>query len=190
MIQFNAGNALDIIPGLPMVDMVLADLPYSTFPLINQMIKASRQKCHGASLFFMYAEDLCLLDEQPDQVLFWVKPVSTKNTKKRYSRFVEVIAVYDSTAAQFNQNLHWSNRTGIFTDQLMEVQFHPFQKPVSLIQRLILNHTQPGNTILDPCTGSGTTLWAADELGRSAIGIEISSEYITYINTVLEGKNT
>ncbi len=52
---------------------------------------------------------------------------------------------------------------------------HPTQKPIRLIRRL-LQHTD-AVTILDPFMGSGTTLRAAKDLGRLAIGIEIEEKY-------------
>jgi site-specific DNA-methyltransferase (adenine-specific) len=52
---------------------------------------------------------------------------------------------------------------------------HPNEKPVSLLGYLISRH--PAHTILDPFCGSGTTLRAAKDLGRNAIGIEICREY-------------
>ena len=52
---------------------------------------------------------------------------------------------------------------------------HPNQKPVSLIAYLLSKH--PAQTILDPFMGSGTTLRAAKDLGRKAIGIEIEEKY-------------
>ena len=54
-------------------------------------------------------------------------------------------------------------------------EFHPTQKPVSLIMHLILNHTD--NIVLDPFFGSGTTAVACERLQRRWIGIEISEEY-------------
>jgi site-specific DNA-methyltransferase (adenine-specific) len=53
---------------------------------------------------------------------------------------------------------------------------HPHQKPISLLRRLIIN-CPPLADIVDPFMGSGTTLRAAKDLGRSAIGVEIEERY-------------
>lgn len=52
-------------------------------------------------------------------------------------------------------------------------KIHPTQKPVNLLKRLISIFTDPGDIVIDPCAGSGSTLRAAYELGRSAYGFEI-----------------
>lgn len=53
---------------------------------------------------------------------------------------------------------------------------HPTQKPLELINELTVI-CPPSGTILDPFMGSGTTLRAAKDLGRKAIGIELNEEY-------------
>ncbi len=77
----------------------------------------------------------------------------------------------------FNPTLPWSNYTGIYDDRLLTKQVHPFEKPVSLMERLVAIYTNPGDLILDPFMGSGATLKAARNLGRNAIGCEISKEW-------------
>ncbi len=55
---------------------------------------------------------------------------------------------------------------------------HPTQKPESLLYRVILASTEPGDVILDPFFGSGTTGAVARKLGRNYIGIERDKDYI------------
>lgn len=54
---------------------------------------------------------------------------------------------------------------------------HPTQKPLKLIREWVELFTDPGETILDPFMGSGTTLVAAVQLGRNGFGIERDQEY-------------
>ena len=57
--------------------------------------------------------------------------------------------------------------------------FHPTQKPVALMQRLVLTYTNPGDTVLDNCMGSGTTAVACLREKRHFIGFEMNTEYYT-----------
>jgi site-specific DNA-methyltransferase (adenine-specific) len=54
---------------------------------------------------------------------------------------------------------------------------HPTQKPLALFAYLLMTFTNHRDTILDPFTGSGTTLRAAKDLGIKAIGVEIEEKY-------------
>ncbi|VEU79897.1 DNA-methyltransferase [Haploplasma axanthum] len=55
---------------------------------------------------------------------------------------------------------------------------HPTQKPLALLERIILASTKENDLILDPFNGSGTTGIAASKLNRKYIGIELESEYL------------
>lgn len=54
---------------------------------------------------------------------------------------------------------------------------HPTQKPVPVLRRLIEIFTDPGDVVIDPCAGSGTTLLAANQCGRKAYGFEIKKDF-------------
>jgi len=56
-------------------------------------------------------------------------------------------------------------------------KIHPTQKPVELLQRLIEIFTDPGDVVIDPVAGSGTTLIAADNCGRKSYGFEIKKHF-------------
>jgi len=66
---------------------------------------------------------------------------------------------------------------------------HPTQKPESLLYRVVLSSTDPGDVILDPFFGSGTTGAVAKKLGRGYIGIEQDRDYIEIARKRLEKIN-
>jgi len=55
---------------------------------------------------------------------------------------------------------------------------HGTQKPIEAMRRPILNHTVPGDRVYDPFLGSGTTLMAAEDLGRICHAIELDPTYV------------
>ncbi len=63
---------------------------------------------------------------------------------------------------------------------------HVQQSPVALLLRMILSSTLPGDTVLDPLAGTGTTLVAANQLERNSIGIEIDPKNVEIINKRLK----
>ena len=58
---------------------------------------------------------------------------------------------------------------------------HPTMKPVELVERAIRNSSRPGNSVMDPFGGSGTTLIAAEKTGRIARLIELDPKYVDVI---------
>ena len=67
--------------------------------------------------------------------------------------------------------------SGISLTESSEKNGHPCPKPFKAWKWLVNKVSNPGETILDPFMGSGTTLRAAKDLGRKAIGIEIEEKY-------------
>ena len=56
-------------------------------------------------------------------------------------------------------------------------KIHPTQKPVKLLEYLISLFTDAGDVVIDPCAGSGSTLVAAENLGRKSYGFEIKKDF-------------
>lgn len=68
-------------------------------------------------------------------------------------------------------------KSPIWRGPTVSVTNHPTEKPLWLFQRLVSASTNHADTVLDPFMGSGTTLVAAKQLGRKAVGIEINEKY-------------
>lgn len=84
--------------------------------------------------------------------------------------------------------LAWTNVTGavrffrnrwfgLVRDAERGEHYHPTQKPLALMRWIVQSWSKEGDVILDPFAGSGTTLVAAKQTGRRAIGIEIDEGY-------------
>ena len=61
---------------------------------------------------------------------------------------------------------------------MKEYENHPTQKPIALLDRIIRASSNKGDLVLDPFSGSFTTAYVAQQLGRNFIGIELQDEYI------------
>ncbi len=82
----------------------------------------------------------------------------------------------DLTPEEFTRDTRSLWRVPCETDRT-----HPAPFPVALAERLIKLYSWPNDVVLDPFAGSGTTLVAADRLGRKGIGIELSPIYAALI---------
>lgn len=98
------------------------------------------------------------------------KPRSKKGSKIIGHRgTAENILVMDGTRRQ---------RSVIRAPQVRgKARMHPTQKPVALLRDLVHYSCPPGGLVLDAFAGSGSTLVAARELGRRAVGVEACEEY-------------
>lgn len=64
-------------------------------------------------------------------------------------------------------------------------KIHPTQKPVKVLKKLIQIFTDEGDTVIDPCAGSGTTLRACKELNRNCYGFEIDRNFFRDANELM-----
>lgn len=109
----------------------------------------------------------------------WVKP----DGMPQYSGDRPGMGYETFVAMHANGKSQWNGggRHGVFTfnknDNGGYPNEHPTTKPSKLVKELVELFSNLGGTILDPFMGSGTTLRAAKDLGRKAIGIEIEEKY-------------
>lgn len=69
-------------------------------------------------------------------------------------------------------------------------KIHPTQKPVPLLEKLICTFTDPGDVVIDPVAGSGSTLLAAMNTGRRAYGFEIKKDFHRAATAMLSERKT
>ena len=186
-VQIFHGDCREILPDLPKVDLVLTDPPYG----IGKDGQRRTTGNHGAG-------------RRGHEYLGWDKWRPKKKLLFTVINAGEVAIVWGGNHLserlplggkwlvwdkgqrihQSDGELAWTTIPGalrIYTCNRFALMFdgasHPTQKPLKLMKWCI--ELCPGNpqTILDPFMGSGTTLRAAKDLGRKAIGIEIEEKY-------------
>lgn len=195
-IQIYHADCRDILPHLPKVDLVLTDPPYGINHNSHGQIFTNAKPINGDESMELALWLLNAVIETPiamffspyrplsvawRNVLCWSKGVQVGgggDIETCWKRDFELIGIKgngvlwgtrDSAVLQFN---------GLLKNE------HFCEKPIGLmkylIRKLTTNETdpfEPQKTILDPFMGSGTTLRAAKDLGRRAIGIEIEEKY-------------
>ena len=72
-------------------------------------------------------------------------------------------------------------RAGVWTHPVVQGEGHPTVKPLPMVADFVRLFTNPGELVLDPFAGSGTTLRAAKDEGRKAIGVELDERYCELI---------
>ncbi|SMP32051.1 DNA-methyltransferase [Shimia sagamensis] len=105
-------------------------------------------------------------------LLVWDK-LTASRTRYYRKRLEHVLYLWKGKARDIN----FGGSDRIFRCPRPKNALHPTQKPVDLMAHYIGNSTDAGQLVLDPFMGAGTTLVAAAQLGRAAIGIELESEW-------------
>ena len=183
------GDCRDILPHLPKVDLVLTDPPYG----IRWDGRVKPGSINGQGGTFSRFEGQTIAGDDTDfdasflldrgTVILWGMNHFPQYLH-RGSIFVWV-KKYPEAFGTFlsDADVAWMNKGhGVYLSptvnpaSFQHEREHPTQKPVSVMQWCIEQANTPG-IILDPFMGSGTTLRAAKDLGRKAIGIEIEKKY-------------
>ncbi len=198
------GDCREVLPTLQEVDHVMTDPPYSddthdgartgsaqnngvlvTFGSTNSeaigLVLGSIRARRWAVLSVDWQHVLPLKLSPPSGWKFvrhgvWVKPNGTPQfTGDRPGQGWEAVAILH---ADVKGRMKWNGGGLPATWTHCKVAgLHPTGKPEPLLLDWVAQFTDPGETILDPFMGSGTTLTAAKRLGRKAIGIEREEKY-------------
>jgi site-specific DNA-methyltransferase (adenine-specific) len=173
-----------ILPSLAAASVVITDQPYGTGWVRGGGDVGEFNAKHERPEWDVFALDWLTLIQRPRRVAVFT-PVSraeeTSNTLPNraicYYRKTNVRpggiareAIIVSPAPRVD--MPWD-----FTTYNGDSPYHPCQKPLDLMRWLVLLTSDAGDVIVAPFMGSGTTLRAAKDLGRKAIGIEISEQY-------------
>jgi len=177
-IQIYLGDCRDILPSLPKVDLVLTDPPYG-IDKADWDKEFPRWLCDIA---FSISDSVGIMPG------LWALPNCIKDFGERYKW---VLSGYNRNgmthgAIGYNNwipcvvggNIKYGGQDAMSFTIGREAKYkHPSQKPYPFIAWLVNRLTDETDTILDPFMGSGTTLVAAKQLGRKAIGIETNRTY-------------
>lgn len=114
----------------------------------------------------------------------WVKTNPTPQmTGDRPAQGWEAIAYLHREKGRSKWN--GGGKHGNYVTPVAAPEGHPTAKPLSIMRDWVNLFSDPGDTVLDPFAGSGTTLRAAVDNGRKAIGIELNEAYCELIATRL-----
>jgi len=106
------------------------------------------------------------------------KQLPTEELWHKLERILDFNIPYDKLSQTYNAQLGITDVWDDINFYGEKARFHPTQKPLKLIERLVLASSNEGDIILDPFLGSGTTAIAAHNTGRKFIGIEKEPKYV------------
>lgn len=112
--------------------------------------------------------------------IMWVKSTFTLGRSDYQRQYEPILYGWREGGKHFwcgarNQSDVW------FIDKPVANDLHPTMKPVALIERALENSSRPGDLVLDPFAGSGSTLIACERTGRQARLVEIDPQYVDVV---------
>jgi len=151
--------------------------------LNNNWFEIALRKTKGWMITFCAKKDVGFFMGKLEQqgfvavdVLVWQKPDPVPlNAKSRFLNAWEAVVIGKKPGSPWNST--YEHNIIKFQAPKGKSRFHPTQKPVGLIKKLIELTTKKNDLILDPFMGSGTTAIASIESKRKYIGFELSKEY-------------
>lgn len=204
------GDCLEMMKLIPdgSVDMVLCDLPYgevsqksSGLRLLDRgnadacdmdlesVADELNRLCTGSIYAFCGTEQISFLvkyfkkHKMTTRVCAWEKTnPSPMNGTRLWLSGLEFCVFARKANAVFNERC----KKAIWPAPSGRSKIHPTEKPVKLMERLIIASSNEGHTVMDICMGSGTTGVACVNTGRKFIGIERDDKYFAIAQKRIE----
>lgn len=203
-------DCMKILPtlGNKSVDLVVTDIPYNevnrkhgslrkldkgkadiiTFDL-DMFVSELARVTKGSIYIFCGIEQvsdirkILVQNKMSTRLCIWEKTnPSPMNGDKIWLSGIECCVFGRFPNATFNE--HCKNT--VFRYPCGRNKLHPTQKPLELIEKLVLVSSNEGDTVLDPCMGSGTTGVACKKNNRNFIGIEMDGEFYSIASRRIE----
>ena len=145
------------------------------------------QHCAGATYIAMSSSELDTLQQafraaggKWSTFIIWAKHTFTLGRADYQRQYEPILYGWPE-----GQNRHWCgdrDQSDVWAiKKPQKNDLHPTMKPVELVERALRNSSRPGDTVLDPFGGSGTTVIAAEKSGRKARMIELDPKYCDVI---------
>lgn len=157
---------------------------------VRNRITWEREKGRGAKANWKNASEDIWFATVSDEYCFNVEAVKLK--KKVIAPYRHDNGKPKDWSEESAGNFRLTHPSNLWTDltvpfwSMAENTGHPTQKPEKLVAKIILASSKPGDVILDPFLGSGTTSTVAKKLGRHYVGIEIDRHYACLAEKRLE----
>ena len=196
------GDCLEFMKELPdnSIDFTLTDIPYGVVNRVSNGLRDLDKKNADIETFNLpdflkevyrvSKNSICIFcgKEQFSEIYGFfankkgtVRPIvwrktnpSPMNGQYIYLSGVELAVWFKKQGAKVF-NAHCKNSVFDYPNGKRDI--HPTQKNIKLFEELILDNTNEGDIVLDPCLGSGTTAVACVKTGRHYIGYELNHEY-------------
>jgi DNA modification methylase len=172
--------------------VIVSNLPHFRYDLVWQKnvatgflnAKRSPLRCHEGVLIFCSKAAL-----YNPQMVATALPLKrhANGTKHTENYGAQKKTFYDCGGKRYPQSVLQFKEAARHSGEIRSL--HPTQKPLALLEWLIATYTNPGDTVLDPTMGSGTTGVACARLGRRFVGIEKDATYFAAAKARIEAEH-
>lgn len=158
------------------------DLKEDYYDFSKKWLEVIKPYLAGKNSFYIFNGDTKLreflnsihdLGYTKSAILIWIKNHAVIGRKDYHPQHELIIYGWLGKHEFFGNK----DKTALFYPKPNKNKLHPTMKPPMLLRRLIYHGTKPGDIVLDPFGGSGSTLIACEELGRKCLMVEYDEKY-------------